>query len=227
MRTDRYRRLGMLVLMLGASLVLPGSNAFAQVDLGVACDGPTTQCLNDTVKDAVKPITGTVDEVEKKTGLDDGSDDDGGTGGTVGGVVNTLLPSGGSSGGKEPRKSPKKQKSSGPARGGTRVAAPATSSSSSIPSFGSVTLAARAERAARGLGRSQIEPAAAFTQEPRQTLFDDFVQGLTEAAGRLGFPLLLTLMVIAFLVVQGRVDHRDPKLALARVSSEQDYLSFS
>lgn len=49
----------------------------------------------------------------------------------------------------------------------------------------------------------------------------------TEAAERMAFPLALTLLVVGFLVVQGRIDRKDPKLALAPVDAEHELLSFS
>ena len=49
----------------------------------------------------------------------------------------------------------------------------------------------------------------------------------SEAAQQAAFPLILTMLVIAFLTVQNRIDRKDPKLALAPVDSEQDLLSFS
>lgn len=48
-----------------------------------------------------------------------------------------------------------------------------------------------------------------------------------EAAQQAAFPLLLTLLVVAFLVGQNRIDSRDPKLALAPIDSDQDLLSFT
>lgn len=48
-----------------------------------------------------------------------------------------------------------------------------------------------------------------------------------EAVQRAAFPLTLALLVGAFLMVQNRVDRRDPKLALAPVDSEQELLTFS
>lgn len=48
-----------------------------------------------------------------------------------------------------------------------------------------------------------------------------------EATKQLAFPLALTLIVAGFLAIQGRLDRRDPKLVLAPVDSEQDFLSFS
>jgi hypothetical protein len=50
---------------------------------------------------------------------------------------------------------------------------------------------------------------------------------VAEAAQQAVFPVLLVLMVLAFLTVQNRIDSRDPKLALAPVDSEHDLLSFT
>ena len=46
-------------------------------------------------------------------------------------------------------------------------------------------------------------------------------------AHKLSFPLGLTVLVIAFLAVQGRLDRRDPKLRLAPVDSKHDLLPFA
>lgn len=48
-----------------------------------------------------------------------------------------------------------------------------------------------------------------------------------EAAQQVAFPLLLTLMVMGFLMLQNKIDRRDPKLAMAPIDTEQDLLSFS
>lgn len=48
-----------------------------------------------------------------------------------------------------------------------------------------------------------------------------------EAAQQAAFPIALILMVVAFLMVQNRIDGKDPKLALAPVDSEHDLLSFT
>jgi hypothetical protein len=54
---------------------------------------------------------------------------------------------------------------------------------------------------------------------------DDGLAGAAvEAAEKFIFPLGLALAVGAFLLVQSRIDHRDPKLALAPIDG--DYLSF-
>ena len=39
---------------------------------------------------------------------------------------------------------------------------------------------------------------------------------------RSSFPILLVLVVVAFLIVQDRIDRKDPKLALAPVYAEPD-----
>jgi hypothetical protein len=57
--------------------------------------------------------------------------------------------------------------------------------------------------------------------------FEEFVQEALEAARQFAFPLVLTLLVGAYLMLQSRVDKRDPKLAMASVDPEEDLLSFS
>ncbi len=51
-------------------------------------------------------------------------------------------------------------------------------------------------------------------------------QEVVEALRRFAFPLTLAVLVVAFLAVQGRLDRKDPKLALAPVTSGQELLSF-
>jgi hypothetical protein len=46
------------------------------------------------------------------------------------------------------------------------------------------------------------------------------------AVKRLSFPLSLALLVAAFLLVQARLDRRDPKFTLAPLDSKHDLLSF-
>ena len=81
--------------------------------------------------------------------------------------------------------------------------------------------------AARERGRAG-EAAAA----PRQTAAEapGTLQRIARAVGesgrRLAFPIALGLFATAFLLVQGRIDRRDPKLALAPVDSRHDVLPF-
>jgi hypothetical protein len=46
------------------------------------------------------------------------------------------------------------------------------------------------------------------------------VNAVTHAGGGAGFPLLLLVIVFGFLLVQNRIDRKDPKLALASVASD-------
>jgi hypothetical protein len=57
--------------------------------------------------------------------------------------------------------------------------------------------------------------------------FADLVGTAGEAAVKFAFPLALTMMVLVFIIVQGKVDSRDPKLAMAAIDSEDDLLSFA
>ncbi|MDQ1747793.1 MAG: large repetitive protein, partial [Frankiaceae bacterium] len=51
------------------------------------------------------------------------------------------------------------------------------------------------------------------------------VNAVSKAGGGTGFPLLLLVIVMAFLIAQSRIDRRDPKLALASVAAD-DTLQF-
>ena len=50
------------------------------------------------------------------------------------------------------------------------------------------------------------------------------MQGVVEkvgaAGGGTGFPLILLALLVGFLVVQNRIDRRDPKLALASIAAD-------
>jgi hypothetical protein len=48
-----------------------------------------------------------------------------------------------------------------------------------------------------------------------------------KTANRFSFPLILAILVVAFLAIQGRIDRRDPKLRLAPVDSKHDLIPFS
>src|SRR5688500_1119016 len=52
-------------------------------------------------------------------------------------------------------------------------------------------------------------------------------QAALPAAGQFGFPLGLAALVLAYLAVQGRLDARDPKLAAAPLSIDDDLLPFT
>jgi hypothetical protein len=74
--------------------------------------------------------------------------------------------------------------------------------------------------------RVQGTPVSLIAPPERETFFTQLADAAGEAAKKLAFPLGLALMVGAFLMVQGRIDRKDAKLALAPIDSEQDLLSF-
>lgn len=45
-------------------------------------------------------------------------------------------------------------------------------------------------------------------------------------AAEFGFPLILAVAVLGFLVIQGYVDRRDPKLRMAPQSARETYVHF-
>lgn len=57
-------------------------------------------------------------------------------------------------------------------------------------------------------------------------ILDRIGGGLTDAARRFAIPLAVAALVAAFLIVQGRIDRRDPKLAAAPVDGRDDVVLF-
>jgi hypothetical protein len=49
------------------------------------------------------------------------------------------------------------------------------------------------------------------------------VDAVSHAGGGTGFPLMLLFVVLAFLLMQNRIDRRDPKLALASVAADDTF----
>lgn len=82
-----------------------------------------------------------------------------------------------------------------------------------------------AARNLTGVGNPRPIVPIAEIQEP-STGFSEIVRQAAEATKKLAFPLALSLLVVAFLMMQGRVDGRDPKLAYAPMDAEQELLSF-
>lgn len=72
-----------------------------------------------------------------------------------------------------------------------------------------------------------VEPAVAAGEEQAVPLVDAETGGAVPTARELGFPLALAALVSAFVAVQGRLDHRDPKLAAAPISVDDDLLPFA
>jgi hypothetical protein len=57
-------------------------------------------------------------------------------------------------------------------------------------------------------------------------VLDRIAEGVTDAARRFAFPMTVAGLAALFLLVQGRLDRRDPKLATAPIDSRDDVVSF-
>lgn len=69
-------------------------------------------------------------------------------------------------------------------------------------------------------GGSSLVPSDEGSRISRQPLFDRIVGAAIGVAKGLAFPLALALIVIAFVMVQNRIDRKDPKLALAPIAPD-------
>ncbi len=75
------------------------------------------------------------------------------------------------------------------------------------------------------LSTDRRDVAVAEVASIRPSFFDRAAQVALDAVKQLAFPMALALMAGAFLVLQGRVGRKDPKLAIAPVDGE-NYLRF-
>ncbi len=71
----------------------------------------------------------------------------------------------------------------------------------------------------------QTEAISSSSGEPAG-LLDRIGRGLIDAAQRFKFPLVVAAAVAAFLIVQDRIDRKDPKLAAAPIDSRDDLVTF-
>jgi hypothetical protein len=82
----------------------------------------------------------------------------------------------------------------------------------------------------RGVGKSTARggraPSNAGATTPVEPAPRRLAMTAVAAVKRLSFPLSLALLVAAFLLVQARLDRRDPKFTLAPLDSKHDLLSF-
>jgi len=76
------------------------------------------------------------------------------------------------------------------------------------------------------LSTSQLGDLASQTRLLSGPSLAEVARAAQEAIKQFTFPIALTLMVVAFMLGQGRVDRKDPKLALAAVDTDEDMLSF-
>ena len=199
---------------------------------GTGSDGETAGG-NDPVGGVVDKVNETVDtsknQVDQTTGGATGTVNDigsavGGTvGGTVGGITETvdkvqkdLTGTGGNKNRKADRQG-KNMSTSAPSLTGSDVLGRSMADAMRFDGKG-IALARAEGKDFSGVATSVSTPQSVIAQIGR----------VAEAAAKqVAFPLALTLLVIGFLMVQNRIDNKDPKLALAPVDSEHDLLSFT
>lgn len=174
--------------------------------------------------DPVKKVKDTVDETvggtEKE--LEEATSD---PSGYVGGITNTVDDS--LDDAKKTLGGGNKKKSAKGKKDGGAVTAP--KDSWSVPEVAALHYAALH----RGDGATKTIELLAASREPAPVA--ESVGGVLAQIGRIAieaaegvaFPLALALMVGGFLMVQNRIDRRDPKLALAPIDSDNELLTFS
>ena len=72
----------------------------------------------------------------------------------------------------------------------------------------------------------ESSPVSSAFADPEGSALEQLGRGLADAARRFAFPLGIAGLVAAFLLVQGRFDRREPKLAAAPVDSRDDLVIY-
>ena len=184
-------------------------------------DGGLVGGIVDAIDDGLENGKETVDDTV------DGTTGGGVVGGVVGGVkdtvdrvTNDLTGSGG-------KKKTNKGKPSG-RKDGSRPTSPIYDPSEVLG--GSFADALRTDAKILATAKAEGRDYAA-TGVPATDIGQSVVSQIgavaSQALDQAAFPIALIIMVLAFLMVQNRIDSRDPKLALAPVDSEHDLLSFT
>jgi hypothetical protein len=189
-------------------------------------DGGNDGGIVDTVTGAVKD---TVDHADQASG------------GSVSNVKNAVDDATGGAAESSPIGNPLsgftgsgKTKGSAPKSGGIRVAHTGRSGSTSDGierAFAATSKAATVQRLDSRHGTNPLagdttDSASFSAPEPSTPILSQLTQAALAAGEKLAFPLALSLMVVAFLMVQGRIDRKDAKLVLAPIDAEQELLSF-
>lgn len=184
--------------------------------------GGTVKDTTDKAGDTIKDTSGTVGGAVKDTSAEVGQTVDGTTAGVTEGVLGE-----GTKGDKDPRTKKdglndgKKKNRQG---SGTKVSVGTIEFGEGAFGFGTRTPSI----SLGGLeGAQEIAggPVAAFTPEPLDV--GALIEAAAEAAKKFAFPIMLSILVACFMLIQDRVDRKDPKLALAAVDTDQDWLSFA
>jgi hypothetical protein len=203
-----------LLLVFSAALI--SLIALAPV-AGAACPGVDPRCVTDTIdqaqsglpdtddplgEDVPGPVQDGVDTVQDTAGPVVGQVED-----TVDGVLNPGDDGGGDDGGGDD--------GSGPGGGSDGGKDPSTQGSG--PGGGSSGLFGDSPSPVSG---TPLQGPASSGSTGSVSLVERIRRGAVGTVKELGFPLVLALIVIMFLMIQDRLDRRDPKLALAPITPD-------
>jgi hypothetical protein len=224
----RSLRLGLAITLLGAVLFAFGASPALAQELPTDVVGgvsDTVGDVTDTVEDVTAPIDDTVDAVDDvATGVNETVKK---AAGKVGGGVEDVTGSlgdttGGLSGG-----AAKTVKRLAPTEGSVTVGK-STVGASALDSHvkAGVTRAQRSGSDTPSGDLSGLQALETETQRDQSSVLQNLAETLTAVAKQLAFPTALILLVGGFLMMHGRVDRKDPKLALAPIDSAQEYISF-
>ena len=226
------RRVALVAIAAGTMLLPVSARAAECATLDLTCAAgsaiDTSDPTGDAVSGAQDAVTGAVDDAVDtvKDVTDDPAGDAGqavdGAGDTARGLLGTNDDRGSGPSDGPGSGGPAAGRRSGRSDG--RSGAGASPSSQSIRRLrsGSFVLAS-ALSVSRGPAADPLE-GDAHTRPPG--FFDSPLgRAVTEVAQRLAFPVALLVIVLAFFVVQHRIDRRSPKLSLARV--DRDVVPFS
>lgn len=225
-----------------ASIVSLAPAAYAQVDVGDATDavkdatGPVEDTVKDAVGDPTDVVEGTVDapagedgpveevidaattEVDKATGgvskpvtdeLRNITDE------TLGPVDDMIGDTLGTRSGRDPRIG------SGDTQGALSRDVPRTRTDDTSANVRGT----RFQRTSDDRGANTVNEVSR-PGATRTSTIESLGERATRIAQEVAFPLILLAMVAAFLIIQSRLDKKDPKLALAPLDIDEQYLIF-
>lgn len=203
-----------LFLLGGRAEACPLTNPQCTVDQANKTVEETVKEVPEIVEEASDPVEETVQQVEKT--VDDTTSDVQQT------VDETLNPGSAEVEPPSPPSEPKNPPAGGgkkdDPRGNDRVRGQDTDTN------GSAWRPDRSSDAGRSPAGTALETLTSSSELERPSEDKGLAESILDAARDFAFPLILTILVGAFLALQHRFDRRDPKLVLAPL--DHDYLSF-
>lgn len=193
--------------------------------------GSVGDAVGGPVGDAVKDVTGAVGgAVKDSTNTAGGTvkDTTGAVGQAIDGATDPILGEKDGNGGKDHggKKNGSKDRN-GAGNGKTTGDRPSVLGGSSFGegAFGFGTRVPAITLGSAGSQELAGDQVAAFAPEPLN--LGALTEAAVEAVKKFAFPIMLSFLVAAFMLIQDRVDRKDPKLALAAVDTDQEWLSFA